>query len=331
MVPLTIPDLDGPITVLADWLELRALFSEGGEPARVQELCAQEDLEIDEDSEEIDADDARLDDLAAQIGAEVDRRRTALESAYPFSMSDEGDALSLRADKDWTHGEATYLLSLLLAQASKSDIVSGVVAPLPADLIRARDIFQICGTLAAATHCQGPSFSFGFPRPDSSGFLEKVKQIWAIFGDGMPRDVALADSPEDVKDEGIDVVSWRPQPDKKPGTHYLLAQVASGNNWKNKSVVESIKLFHEEWFTVVPATPCEPAVIVPFFVEGAEMRRSTRTHGIVIDRGRLPRLAGKAAALAETGVAPIERLDEVDKVKEWVVAHRDRVLAETEE
>jgi hypothetical protein len=329
MVPLTIPDLEGSIALLTDWLELRAFFSGGDARARLQELCAQEDLERDDDSTEIDVDDARLEDLAIQISVEVENRRTALGSAYPFSMSGDGESLLIQTADKWTIGEFVYLFCLILAQASKSDIVSGVVAPLAEDLVGARDLFQVCSTLAAASHCQGPAFSFGFPRPDSSGFLEKVKQIWTIFGDGIPRDVALPDSPEAVKDEGIDVVSWRPQRDKKPGTHYLLAQVSSGNNWKSKSVKQSIKLFHEEWFTVLPSSPYEPAMMVPFFVEGGEMRRSTRTHGIVIDRGRLPLLADTASALAATGVAPIERLDEINKVKKWIVAHRDRVLAET--
>ncbi len=329
MVPLTVPEIDGSVPLLTDWLELRALFSDGQSRALVGELRAQEDLERDEDSEEIDADDARLEDLAVQIASEVGKRQYALEMAYPFSMSTEGDALLLRPDTEWNTGESTYVFSLILAHATKSEIVSGVVAPTDADLVRARDLFQICGTLAAAAHCEGPAFSFGFPRPDSSGFLDKVKQIWAIFGDGTPRGVALPDSPDDVKDEGIDVVSWRPQRDQKPGTLYLLAQVASGNNWKSKSVKQSITLFHDEWFTVVPAAPCQPAIMIPFFVDGGEMRRSTRTHGIVIDRGRLPRLAGQARALADRGITPIERLDEASKLRDWVVAHRDRVLAET--
>jgi hypothetical protein len=328
MVPLTVPDIESPIDLLADWLELRALFS-ADQRAFVRELCAQADIAWDKDAIEIDGDDARLEDLAARLAEEVRRRGSILGSAYPFSMSHDGDTLVLTPESSWSVGEATYLFSLILAHATQSEIVSGKVAPSKPDLVRARDLFQICATLAAASHCEGPAFAFGFPRPDSSAFLSKVKQIWSLFKDGVPHTAPLPDSPTAVKDEGIDVIAWRRQADGKPSTLYLLAQVASGNDWTEKSVKTFIDLFHGEWFSTPPAAQAQAAIMIPFFVEGGEMRRRTRTHGVVFDRGRMPLLAGKAVNLVtNAGLAPVERMDETDKLKEWVLQHRTRVIQE---
>jgi hypothetical protein len=327
MVPLTVPEIDSDVGLLADWLELRALFSLDGR-AKIRELAAQEDLDWDQDEDAIDEADARLEDLATRLAAQISSRRTALPDAYPYTLSADGYDLQLLPDTSWNVGHTTYLFSLLLAHASSSDIVSGAVRPIKTALVAARDLFQICGTLAAAAHVQGPAFCFGFPRADASGFVAKIKEIWAKFKDGTPRDAPLSGSGS-AKDDGVDVVAWRPQPDGKPSTLYILAQVASGNNWDDKSIKPYIDLFHEEWFSVVPAADASPAIMIPFLLNTDEMRRAGRKHGLVLHRERLPQLAGDAVALAGRGVTPIERLGETEKLRQWILAHRDRVLAAT--
>ena len=47
-----------------------------------------------------------------------------------------------------------------------------------------RDLFQACATWAAAGDVKGHAYSFGFPRPDHSGFLVKLKTIYRHFADG---------------------------------------------------------------------------------------------------------------------------------------------------
>ena len=57
-----------------------------------------------------------------------------------------------------------------------------------------------------------------------------------MFGDGTPVETPRPASPDQVKDDGIDVIAWQPSPDGLAGTHYLLGQSASGDNWKDKSI-----------------------------------------------------------------------------------------------
>jgi hypothetical protein len=324
MVPLTVPEVDAPASVRADWLELHAFFSADGR-ALLRELAAQADLAWDNEADAIDEEDAQLEDALSEVAGEIDARRSSLGDSYPFAVSGDGALLSLAPEASWTVGHLTYLFSLVLAHARQSDIVSGVVQPTNAELTPARNLFQICGTLAAAGHIAGPAICFGFPRPDASGMLKKLKETWALFRDGVPREQPLPGS-EDVKDEGIDVVAWRGQPDKKPTTLYVLGQVASGNNWRDKTVKAYIDSFHEEWFAEPPAAEPMPTLMIPFLLDETEMRRHGRRHGTILDRGRLPRLADLAPELEKSGISPIDRLGETEKLRQWLASHRARVL-----
>jgi hypothetical protein len=322
---LSAPEPESPPTLLADFLELQAFMSSDGR-ALITELLGQQDLERDEDSIDLSDDQELLEEIGCNIIAEINRRNDVLEGAYPFAVSSDGLSLKFRQPEQWMIGDIVYLFSLVMTHAPKSQIVPPELAPLDKELTASRDLFQICSTIGAAGHCDGLAFSLGWPRADGSKFLSKLKEIWGFFGDGTPRDEPLKGSPKKVKDEGIDIVAWAPQPDGQPGTYYILGQVASGHDWEEKSVVDSIKLFHEEWFAVVPASIAIPVIFVPFLIESVDMRRYTRRYGHVLHRGRLPRLAAKALKLVASGIKPIERLEDIGNVKKWLESHRSRVM-----
>ena len=102
--------------------------------------------------------------------------------------------------------------------------------------------------------------------------------------------------------------------------------MASGHDWEGKSVLPSIRTFHEQWFSLIPASIPTPAIFIPFLIDDIYMSKFTRSHGHVLHRGRLPRLAAKASQLAAAGVEPIERLDEIGRIREWLENHRSRLL-----
>jgi hypothetical protein len=157
--------------------------------------------------------------------------------------------------------------------------------------------------------------------------LEKLKEVWAHFGDGTPRDAPLPGTPKEIKDEGIDVIAWWPERDKQPGQGFLIGQVASGHNWKDKSVLPHLKRFLTEWFSIPRASMAHPALFIPFTVHDEDMRRTSSMHGYVVHRGRLARLAARGQALSDRGIAPIERLGELDRIQEWL---RDHLTALTQ-
>jgi hypothetical protein len=126
-----------------------------------------------------------------------------------------------------------------------------------------------------------------------------------------------------VKDEGIDVISWWPEPDNRVGRGFVVGQVASGNDWVKKSVKPMVDIFIKEWFIVAPASAPHPTIFVPFLVgnEG-HFRRVSISHGYVIDRLRLPPLAARAAELLRGGVVPIERTGELPAITAWINTHK---------
>ena len=190
---LSAPDASDAPALMADWLELRAFMSTDRR-ALIGDLLSLLDLDRDSETVEISQDDEQREDLASEVVTELNRRYDVLEGAYPFEISDDALAVQLRASAQWEIGDIVYLFSLIMTHAPKSQIVPSELAPDEVQLRIARDLFQICATLAAAGHCNGVAFAFGWPRPDGSKFLDKVKEIWSLFRDGTPRDQPLPGS-----------------------------------------------------------------------------------------------------------------------------------------
>jgi len=335
------PPPDTTSYLLADWLELAAFATVTGQIS-VEDLNEALEIEEDFEPEEIHTeDDIREARMQAAISA-IEERRRVMGEAYPFSLSEDGYRLAL--DLEWNVGRAAYLLCLLLSHAGKQD---GFLSdgPLP-DLGPARDLFQICATLCAAGACGGPAFSFGWPRPDKSRFHEKLLQIFEHFGDGKPYELAPPGSPPKIKDGGIDVIAWSHEPDNKPGKLYLLGQAASGRDWKDKSVRQYVDSFHDFWFKYRPASKPTAALFIPFCFPSSHDDAGRVEHfgqeaeydgdgkylidllGIIYYRYRIPRHAERAVALAESGIGPIERLESVKEVSDWVMEARRLLVAE---
>ena len=79
------------------------------------------------------------------------------------------------------------------------------------------------------------AISFGWPRPSGKRFSGTLKAVYKEFGDGKPHKTARLGASRAVKDNGIDVIAWRRQADRLPGTNIQIGQVVSGSNWKVKA------------------------------------------------------------------------------------------------
>jgi hypothetical protein len=327
MPSLCTPSLDSGVDLQADYLELAALISQVGS-VPIEDLTSEQDLQWDTESDGEDDRDARLEEVRSSVASEFVRRRDVLDGAYPFRVNPEGTVLRALPESDWDIGQSAYLLSLFLSHATDSDIVPPEVAPSGDTLLQSRKLFQVCATLAAAGICTGHAYSFGFPRVDHSSFLRKLHEIWTKFGDGKPREQPLPSAPEAVKDAGIDVIAWHPRPDKRPGTTYLLAQVASGRNWLSKSVKEHIEPFHYNWFDPPPISQPTAAMMIPFLIaDNRIFVQAALRLGHVYHRECLPLEAAKAPSLGHDGYT-IETLDQADAVREWVVQYREHLRKE---
>jgi hypothetical protein len=332
---ISAPSTEDHPTILADWLELQALSSVNRQ-AQILSLSDVMDVTQDSEAEDIADFDAAIEAVVSRVTSEIEFRIKCLETAYPFEINDAGTLLTVKEQIDT--GSIVYLFCLLMSHVSNSVLLERI--DLSAEAQSGRDIFQICATLSAAGYCEGPAISFGWPRRDRTGFAEKLAQTYLEFGDGTPRTAPLPAAPDHIKDGGIDVIGWRPARDGLPGTFYLLGQVASGQNWKTKSVLKDIENFHWAWFEVQPASQSTGAMFVPFCITDTEeaaadfpdqdfliskMQFIAKEFGDFIYRYKLPFFAAKAPALSAAGVAPIEGLNEVPRIEEWVNAIRTRL------
>ena len=68
------------------------------------------------------------------------------------------------------------------------------------------------------------------------------------------------------KDDEIDVIAWKLEPDGRPGSIYFLGQAASGADWNSKSLKSAIDPFHSTWFVQPPASHPTPGIIMPFLL-----------------------------------------------------------------
>lgn len=336
MPTLEAPSLTAPLATLADWMELWALTS----PRR---LATDSDLiaigQASEDETPTDAiqADTETEALFSDIFGELERRARAAQVAYPFALDGRGTTLTTVAGP-LSDAQIAYVFCLLVSEYRRAELVAkGVFQPHAAAV---EDLFQVCSTIAAAGLLGGSAVSFGFPRPDGSGFLAAMKRTFeGRVREGWTEATARPGVSSHSKDGGIDVVAWRSFPDELPGKLYLLGQCASGAQYRSKSVRHYLSTFHGDWFTQSPASPPIDALFVPFVLDHeltvrrgeslAEARTGlylslARSLGVLVDRCRMAYLVGLGLLRAAVAPSDVDRADDIGQVRAWVNA----VLAE---
>jgi len=320
----TLP-LDSDVQTIIDWLEYKILCSEFG-TASISEL--QRTFDVRRNAENVDFENGNSEEntFLQKLCAEITHRIKCLGKSYPFLLSASGESLEITTSM--TDGAFIYLFCLFLSHFQKGEILDGTY--LPDITNNVRDLFQACSTLAAAAVVCGHAYSFGFPRPDKSGFLNKLKAVYGKFGESKVVDTFPRGSARSTKDDQIDVIAWKDRPDLGAGKVYLLGQVASGNNWPNKSIKGGpIDKFHGTWF-VSPhiSSQAMAALFIPFCVipeEEDTVEERTQVLGLefgsIYYRHVLPCMAQIGIDLARNQAElVIERLGDIPKIIDWVVA-----------
>jgi len=319
---------------LAEWLELLALTRPNGSSseADLEGLLggAEDDLAAyDGDQEQKDEE---MEILVQEVFDELDTRASWGRRGYPFEVLRRNSVLRLRNGTPRFVCLA-YLLSLLISflKRFKEEDVRDVFPAYD----QFEDLFQICGTIAAAGFIEGSSVSFGFPRLDSKPFYEKLQSIGELMGEGRPKvgwDVGASIRP---KDAGVDVIAWRECPDRLPGQMYLLGQCATGKTWQSeKTPPVDYDDFHEYYWVNWPHSPLLSATIVPFdlresitqggykSIEEAyswERWSLTKRFGVVLDRFRVAHYYSCGLARSLHANARIEGRKQLRDVRDWVV------------
>ena len=313
------PDLD----LAADYLELSAVLSRGRHTFS-EDIVDTLELTAESDFPDVNAEIETREDIAAGAVARMASRQRVLAAAYPFALDEQGSTIVFTGEQ-LNPGQAAYVVSLLLSNLrALSPLLDGSgFHPTDGEVRELRQYFQYFATAAIAAEIGGPAWSFGYPRPDGSGFLSKLADIWAVLKDGTVK--ADPAAPAFQKDDQVDVFAWREQADGLPGFLLVAAQVATGKDWKDKSIKSHVEsVFPSRWFEPIPVTDMVAYHVIPFARPDNLFRDDVRVLGNVLHRLRVPLRVFQAVDLAQAGVN-IEAFNELDNAVRWVATYLDRV------
>lgn len=255
---------------LADWLEIRALlaadknasFSDlrrGLAPTGIAEGGG-----IDEET------------LAEDAFSELEDRLRACSGGYPFILKNS----VLQAKEDlapyWAYLFCLYL-SYHGANRSQTEKAS-------------TELFEELATIAAKYYVSGEALRFGFPRRTLPvNFTQAVRTVCEMMGEGGgPRRRFSAQS---AKDAQLDIIAWRPFPDRRRAQLILFGQCATGKNWEEKlSELQPrtfIDLYLQDALIVDPVR----GFFTPFRLRQLDWDEKAKQGGILFDRCRISHFA----------------------------------------
>ena len=311
--------------ITADFLELSAFFTDT-DMVPTSDLVSEAELGAADDQTDVPEEkQTNVEEIVTGTVKRIETRQKALDSAYPYELDSDGTILTCILDNA-SAGQVAYILSLVLSNLrSVSPILnSSELHPNDAEVRELREYFQYFATVALAAEIQGGSWSFGSPRPDHSSFLVKLTEIWQVIRDGYV--AAQVGAPAHPQDDKVDVFAARPHSDRLPGFLLAAAQVATGDNWKAKSLKGHLSAFKSRWFGSQPVTDFLTYMIIPFARPDEEFIDDVRTMGNVLHRLRVPRKVEEAEQLLEAGVS-IETYDRLEEAMRWVADYRSRSRA----
>lgn len=314
----TTPNFD----LAADYLELTAFFSDQSR-SFTRDLISAVEIGAEDDYTDVDEEMTEREEIVSGAVRKIDDRLRALGEAYPFSLDDNGDLLTFNG-QDPSYGQAAYVLSLVLSHLKAlSPVLDGsIVYPSESEIIELRKYFQYFATAAMAAEVNGQAWSFGHPRPDKTNFHVKLAEIWGVFRDGFLQ--PSVGVPQKPQDDQIDVFAARLHRDGLPGFLLAAGQVATGKNWREKSLRTHLQnVFLSRWFGQQPVTMMMCYHIIPFTRPKEEFVDDCRILGNVLHRLRVPYRVTEAAKLHEQGTS-IEAFDRLAAAVDWVKAYATR-------
>lgn len=195
---------------LADWLELLALISPDSN-------ASHGDLERELNRAGVDNSES----ICGLALGELNQRVIAAGDSYPFTFS--GSLLKVKNDwKSFT----PYVFCLLLSYCEDTK--------KKVNKLNHEIMFEQLSCLAAKSYIDGEVLRFGSPRindPLPPRFLDAMAKVCGAVGEWS---CTSTSNPLRKKDGGLDLVAWKPFPDRQIGKLVLFGHCASGNNWDSK-------------------------------------------------------------------------------------------------
>ncbi|WP_155774129.1 hypothetical protein [Rhodovulum sp. MB263] len=320
---------DGPgpqasVADLVDYLEIESFLDPYGR-ASVLGVIDDEKLQEEEPDEDIVDDAVDENSRAVEIEEEVSIRKKALGEHYPFDLDATGDTLEYNTAT--TPAQNTYIACLICAFL-RVNAVRGWDPDLKClEIPFTKRVFQTIGTLALAAEAGRGAISVGWPRIEGEPIIQALRRGWERGSTIRPHEQPTEAASPDDKDGGIDAIAWSDYPyGANLASRIIIGQLASGNNWRGKSVREYIEPFQQGYVCTWPANR-DMATIIPFRRnDGAKTQHLDVKHGAILDRLTVPSRVAKAIDLAALG-RTFDETENVNSIRHWVEEYRAAVLA----
>jgi hypothetical protein len=257
-----------------------------------------------------------VDDFRSRVGAEIDRRKSSLGEAYPFSVSADGEELSFSGDLNY--GQVAYLLSILIQNSWTDGLLSAPHKLSEPEFVSARSSFEIVAAFAAAGYAEGPSFHVGRNRGGAEKLLEYLRTAWEKIQDGSVRHSPVHDAPEHANDDGVDAISVRRSQSGLPHKGIVFVQSAAGQDWKSKSIKVIVDRFLRNWFDVTPVSPREYLMVIADLPERPTVFQRTQELGFIAHRLEAPAYALLAEKLLNQGKLHLDCVDYRTRPNKWI-------------
>ena len=322
---------------LVDWLELSAVLCAGR--VRLDALTGALGIAADNDNTSVDdvgnfdARDQEIESLLSGVFREIERRKHALQDAYPFSISSNGEVFSIACDLNF--GGYAYLVCLVLHHHWSG--FGKIEEPFKAtrrELDEGRNILEVFGVFALHSVVEyGHVFYVGRNRHSQEGLLRILQSACEAAGTAASTR-AVADipnfAPEAPNDDQIDIIAIHPEPDGPPPRNWTFVQVAAGKNYHGKGLSGHMDRFFDNWFSMRPVKAIT-AMVVPFLADKDTLEGDTRSLGSIYHRLRLPKRAQEGYTRHTNSPGRIHYVDEPCIGCDWLDAYRARVCAEETE
>jgi len=227
------------ILKLADWLELLALRSADGNASAG---------DLHRELKRLGA--GNWEAAAGQAFSELEARREAAPRGYPFTIRG-----TLLEQKNGWRDFVPYVFCLLVSSRGEK--------AKPVKNLNPDRLFERLACEAARAYLGGKVLRFGSPRDElPTSFREAVNELCRRFGEGQG---CQAKPTRWKKDDGLDVVAWKPFPDGLSGKVILFGQCATGEDWAGK--MYECAVFRDIWIERPGPSPILRSVFIPHRVE----------------------------------------------------------------
>jgi hypothetical protein len=236
---------------IADWVELYVISENKNiSKMKIQTLFEEEGIEIEN----------RIENVMNELN-----RRTELYGANsPIRIN----GLRIEPTIRWRMNPF-YTLCLIFSTYGVEDTTDGGTI-----------LFEKIGSVFLKGFLKSESYHLGFPTStDLTAQLNTVARI--------SKEPRGAMTPSGEKDSGVDVISWLPFNDTRPGQIIVLTQCGAGADWKNK---DSITLSTWNHYINWNYENTVPSMMTTQIVKADKWIKYTNKYGILIDRARLYRI-----------------------------------------